>query len=94
MKKNHFILIIILLCNTGLAIAQEFNARVSLNKSQIQNVSLDYLDDLVPLIEGYLNNHNWTEQRYEENERIKMNIQIILSTESNNNFDASLVITV
>jgi hypothetical protein len=93
-KKNHFILIIILLCNTGLAIAQEFNARVSLNKSQIQNVSLDYLDDLVPLIEGYLNNHNWTEQRYEENERIKMNIQIILSTESNNNFDASLVITV
>jgi len=74
-------------------VAQEFNARVSLNKSQIQNVSLDYLDELVPLIEGYINNHTWTDLRFEDHERIRMNIQIILTQESNNNFDASIIVT-
>ncbi len=76
------------------AVAQEFNARVSLNKSQIQNASLDYLDDLVPLIENYINNFNWTELTFEENERIRLNMQIILTSETNANFDATLVITV
>lgn len=75
------------------SVAQEFNARVTLNKSQIQNVSLDYLDELIPLIENYINNHTWTDLRFEEHERIRMNIQIILTQESNNNFDASLIIT-
>lgn len=73
--------------------AQEFNARVSLNKSQIQNSSLDFLDEIVPLIEGYINDHTWTDLRFEENERIRMNIQIILAQESNNNFDASIIVT-
>mgnify|MGYP001234825315 CR=1 FL=1 len=91
-KKTLTAIIFVLLFAVG-AKAQEINARVSVNKSQIQNVSLDYLDDLVPLLEGYINNHTWTDQRFEEHERIRMNVQIILTQETNNNFDASLVIT-
>jgi hypothetical protein len=75
------------------AYAQEFVANVTLNKSQITNTSLDYLDDLVPLIENYINNHNWTDHRFEDHERIRMNIQIILGTESNANFDATIIVT-
>jgi hypothetical protein len=73
--------------------SQEITARVTLNKSQITNASLDYLDDLVPLIESYINTNKWTEHEYLEHERIRMNIQIVLNAESNNNFDASLIIT-
>lgn len=94
--KSAFLVLIVLsaiLATPQVASAQEFNARVTLNKSQIQNVSLDYLDDLVPLIENYINNHNWTELRFEEHERIRMNIQIILSSESNNNFEATFIVT-
>lgn len=74
-------------------ISQEITARVTLNKSQITNASLDYLDDLVPLIETYLNTNKWTEHEFLEHERIRMNIQIVLNNETNNNFDASLIIT-
>jgi len=73
--------------------SQEIQARVSLNKSQIQNPSLDYLDDLVTLIENYINNLSWTEHTYEEHERIRMNLQIALIAESNNVFEANIVIT-
>ena len=69
--------------------SQEIQARVSLNKSQIQNPSLDYLDDLVTLIENYINNLSWTEHTYEEHERIRMNLQIALIAESNNVFEAN-----
>lgn len=84
-------LMIIAIIQNGLA--QEFNARVSLNKSQIQNVSLDYLDDMIPLVESYINNHTWTDFRFEEKERIRMNVQIVLTQESSNNFEATLIIT-
>lgn len=93
MKKVLFTLFFMGLMPMTLVFAQEFNARVSLNKSQIQNASLDYLDDLVPLIEGYINNHTWTDLRFEDNERIRMNIQIVLTQEAGNNFDATIIIT-
>ncbi|MCH8496202.1 MAG: DUF4835 family protein [Balneolales bacterium] len=94
MKFIHVLLFLLTLSVAESASAQEIRARVTLNSSQIQNASIDYLDDLIPLIEGYINNHNWTEHTFEENERIGMNIQIALLSENNNTFEANLVITV
>jgi hypothetical protein len=91
-----FVTVILFLLSLGFfseAYSQEIQARVTLNKSQIQNPSLDYLDDLVPLIENYINNLTWTEHTYQEHERIRMNIQIALVAESNNVFDANIVVT-
>jgi hypothetical protein len=96
-KYRSFLLFILMLSvsvgSQKTAKAQEFVANVTLNKSQITNTSLDYLDDLVPLIQNYINNHNWTDHRFEEHERIRMNIQIILGSESNANFDATIIVT-
>lgn len=93
MKKALSTLLLISLAICGEVVAQEFNARVTLNKSQIQNASLDYLDEIVPLIEGYINNHTWTDLRFEDHEKIRMTIQVILTQESGNNFDATIIIT-
>lgn len=75
------------------AFSQEIRARVTVNTAQVQNPSLDYLDQLAPLIEGYINDFNWTEHTFEEHERIRMTIQIALLSESNGVFDANVVIT-
>lgn len=73
--------------------AQEFSAKVTLNRSQITNTSLDYLDELVPLFENYINQRKWTEFTFQEHERLRMNLQVILQSESNNNFEAILIIS-
>lgn len=73
--------------------AQEFNARVTLNRTQITNTSLDYLDELVPLLQQYINQHTWTDFTFQEHERLNVNIQVVLNTESNNVFEASLIIS-
>ncbi len=73
--------------------AQEFQARVTLNRSQITNTSLDYLDELVPLVEQYLNEYKWTTHTFEQEERLRLNLQIVLTAESGGYFDATLVLS-
>ena len=84
---------ILLLSVAETVLSQEIRVRVTVNAAQVQNPSLDYLDQLAPLIEGYINDFNWTEHTFEEHERIRMNMQIALLSESNGVFDANVVIT-
>lgn len=93
MNRTRSLLIIILLCFSKPVLSQELQVTVTLNKAAITNTSLDYLDELVPLIENYINQHKWTEFTFEEHERLKMNMQVILQTESNNSFEATLIVT-
>jgi hypothetical protein len=76
------------------AAAQELNVTVDVNKSQISSSAYDYLDELAPVIQRYLNDFNWTEDQFTEDERINVNMQIVLTNVDNNaNFDANLIIT-
>lgn len=72
--------------------AQELNAEVTLNKSQISSTSLDYLDNLPQQIEEYLNQHNWSQNNFNENERIKMSLQINLLSVEDYNFEAQIIV--
>lgn len=75
------------------AAAQEINARVELNTSQISSADYDYLNELRTLIEQYVNETRWTEDTFLEDERIEVNIRITLTNADNNaNFDANLII--
>ncbi|PKD42979.1 DUF4835 family protein [Rhodohalobacter barkolensis] len=74
--------------------AQELNCTVSINDRQISGSSYDYISELGPALERYLNENRWTDDRYQEHERILCNIQIILTdSDSNSNFTAEAVIT-
>lgn len=92
--KIFLALTVFLIIVTGTVYAQEFNCSVSVNDRQISGSSYDYLSELSGNIENYLNENSWTNDRYEEHERINCNIQILLtSVDSQFNYTAEAVFT-
>jgi hypothetical protein len=58
------------------ASAQELNCRVNVNFSQLAGNEFGFLSDLREEIEQYLNGRSWTDDRFEEFERIGCSVQI------------------
>jgi hypothetical protein len=59
--------------------AQELNARVNINYTQIETTKTDVFPKLQTTIEEFLNNHKWTEIAFRENERIQCNFNITVN---------------
>lgn len=70
----------LLLIGVGLlaspAAAQEFNCSVTVNYSTLSGNDFSYLQELEQRIEEYFNHQRWTEDRFEEYERIDCTVQI------------------
>lgn len=76
------------------ALAQEFDCEVSVNDRQINDTSLDYISELGPDIENYLNNYRWTNDRFNDYERIQCTMQIVLTgSDGNFNFTSEVVLS-
>ena len=74
------------------ATAQEINADVSVDRSQINSTSLNFVDNLSDEIESYINEHDWINAEFQPAEQINVNIQItLLSVDDNFNFNAQVV---
>lgn len=75
--------------------AQELNARVNINYSQVENTKVEVFDKLKTTITEFLNNHKWTEINYRENEKIQCNFNITVNTYSptDNSFTCTLLMT-
>ena len=74
--------------------AQEFDCEVSVNDRQINDTSLDYISELGTDIENYLNNYRWTNDRFNEYEKIQCTLQIVLTGSDNNfNFTTEMVLS-
>ncbi len=78
----------IFLFSTSLLYAQEFNCTVNLNTEQLEGNSYDYLEELKPKLEDYINEYKWTEIEFEEKERINCQVQIVINT-GNSDFSFS-----
>ncbi|HKJ45882.1 MAG TPA: DUF4835 family protein [Balneolales bacterium] len=77
-----------------LSFAQELKCDVTIDKSKISSSNIDYIGQLKSAIEDYINNHNWTDDRFQDEERIHFNMQVILNSVDNNyNFKANVVIS-
>jgi len=75
------------------ASAQEINASVTIDRSQLSSTSLNYLDNLPQELEVYINEYDWTDATFREHERIGVDLQItLLNVDSNYNFEAQVVI--
>lgn len=61
------------------AFSQEFNCNVSVNSRQISGTSFEYVTELEDDLESYINRNRWTEDRFEPHERIRCQIQIVLT---------------
>lgn len=99
MNKSSFKLCISLLlmtlglfCSQSIS-AQEINANVTVDRSQISSTSLNYLDNFSQELETYINEYDWIDASFREEERINMDMQITLMGVDNNfNFEAQVVI--
>ena len=99
MKVTHYnILRVVLLCITIFNLhqssyAQELDARVTINHSQIENTRTEVFDALQTKLTEFLNNQKWTEIPFRENEKIQCNFNITVNTynQEENTFECSLL---
>lgn len=93
MLKN-CLLFVLTLGSVLSARAQEFNCNVSVNNRQISGSAYDYVMELEPEIERYLNENRWTNDQFESQERIECNIQILLTgVDGQFNYSAEAIIS-
>lgn len=59
--------------------AQELNCSVSINRSQLNGDEFAFLDDLREDVSRYVNDRAWTEDVFQDRERIDCSMQIILN---------------
>jgi len=73
--------------------AQELQARVSVNGSQVgSNVDRKVFQSLQAALQNFLNNRKWTDDNYLQNEKINCNFLLNISNAENNVFTASLTV--
>lgn len=72
--------------------SQEIDADVTVDRSQVDKTSLNYLDNLSDKIETYIDEYAWTDTQFGAEERVRVDIRItLLSVDDNFNFDAQVV---
>jgi len=75
------------------AAAQELQARVSVNGSQVgSNVDRKVFQSLQGALQTFLNNRKWTYDTYQQNEKINCNFLLNISNAENNVFTATLTV--
>lgn len=85
---------LLVFCFSGGATAQELNAQVSIDRTQINNTNVDWLETAVPLVQGFINDFKWSDQRFEEIERVQVQMKIIFSgIDPSNTASAQLVVS-
>lgn len=72
--------------------AQELNAKISINRSQISNTTEAVFEALQNSLTSFLNERRWTQMQFEEYERINCSFSITLKTysETDNSFTGTL----
>lgn len=74
-------------------VAQELDVNVTINTPKLQTADESVFEDLERVIQEFLNNQKWTNDVYEEEERIKAEIVMTISDElSQTSFKAELSI--
>ena len=94
---KHRLASILCLCLSGLislsTAAQELEARVTVNHSQIENARTEVFEALQTKVADFLNNHQWTEIKFRENEKIQCNFNITVNqySQDDNSFECTLL---
>lgn len=76
--RNYFYILSLLLI-TQFTIAQELNAKVTVNADRMAGVNQQIFKNLETKVFDFLNNTVWTNEKYEQNEKIDCNFFINVS---------------
>ena len=76
------------------AVAQELQAKVTINSQQVEGSEKSVFENLQQTLEQWINDRQWTEQQFQKNERITMNLNITVTKydKSANRFTCSAMI--
>ena len=73
--------------------AQELNVKVEVNTPKLQTVDPKVFQTFKGAVQEFMNNQKWTDNAYEQDERINVNIQITITEEiSTSKFKAEITI--
>lgn len=67
------------LAHPTIATAQELNAKITINHSQIQGTDASIFDELQKQLEQFVNERQWTNYQFQKNERIVCNFNITVT---------------
>ncbi len=93
MHKLFAILLLLLSVPIAAKASQVFQVSVDINTAQISTTDYDYLDQLAPMIKEYLETNTWTEDRFTEVERIRVNIQVVINSVDERTFTTTMLIS-
>ncbi len=82
MKKLLYISLFLLHSTIWELSAQELNCNVIINSERVQTQERQIFESMQTAIENFMNNTRWTDQEFEEHERIQCNLLINLRSES------------
>jgi len=94
MKIHAFLTYVFLLCSVTISTAQEFNCSCTVNAPALQKNDPKVIKDLEQRIDDFFNKNVWTNDRFEQEERINCNVALNITSEGDNNdFTADLIIS-
>ncbi len=74
--------------------AQELRAKITINHSKVQGTDASVFDNLQQTLEQFVNERQWTDLQFQENERIQCNFNITVDkyVQAENRFECSAII--
>ena len=74
--------------------AQELQAKININHSKVQGTDVSVFENLQQTLEQFVNERQWTELQFEQNERIVCNFNITVNkyVQADNRFECSALI--
>jgi len=88
------ILLVLSMLISGLACAQEFNAIVNVNADNVAQPDLSIFRTLETSIQEFINNTEWTDKEYEDEERIDCSFVFVITEYANDRFRGNLQVSV
>lgn len=94
MRNRLLILLVCLAIYSPSAVAQELQARITINHNQIQGTDASVFDNLQQTLEQFVNERQWTSLHFQKNERIQCNFNITVTKydQSSNLFSCHAII--
>lgn len=84
------ILLFAFLCVNFVATAQELDCKVVVDYSKITNANTQIFKNLEVALNDFVNKTNWTDRKFQQNEKISCAMIIVLNEYNSNNFSASI----
>lgn len=77
--RRLLLLLVVLLATTPTVCAQELQAKVTINRNQIQGTDASVFESLQQTLEQFINDRQWTNLQFQKNERITCNFNITVT---------------